>query len=61
MCIRDSYNGPAVITTGVLTYPKVALKKGPQRLNLEIVGANPEAAKAYMVAVDYLRLVPNDK
>lgn len=57
----DLYNGPAVITTGVLTYPKVALKKGNQRLNLEIVGANPEAVKAYMVAVDYLRLVPTDK
>jgi putative heme-binding domain-containing protein len=57
----DLYNGPAVITTGVLTYPKVALKKGNQRLNLEVVGANPDAVKAYMVAVDYLRLLPSEK
>jgi hypothetical protein len=57
----DLYNGPAVITTGVLTYPKVALKKGDHRLNLEIMGANPEAVKGYMVAIDYLRLVPNQE
>ena len=57
----DLYNGPVVITSGVLMYPRVALKKGDHRLNLEIVGANPEAAKGYMVAIDYLRLVPTEK
>ncbi|MDA1230101.1 MAG: c-type cytochrome, partial [Planctomycetota bacterium] len=54
----DLYNGPQVITTGVLMYPKVTLRKGDHRLDLEIIGANPEAVKGYMVAVDYLRLVP---
>ena len=57
----DLYNGPVVITSGVLMYPRVALKKGDHRLNLEIVGANPEAVKGYMVAIDYLRLVSTEK
>jgi len=57
----DLFNVPEVITTGVLTYPAIALNKGNHRLTLEIVGANPNAAKAYMVAVDYVRLVPTEK
>ena len=57
----DLYNGSEVITTGVLTYPKVTLKKGSHRLNLEITGANPDAVKGFMVAVDYVRLVPSEK
>ena len=54
----DLYNAPEVMTTGVLSYSGVALKKGEQRLTFEVTGANPEAAKAFMVAVDYVRLVP---
>ncbi len=57
----DLYNGTDVITTGVLTYPGVLLKMGNHRLNLEITGANPDAVKGFMVAVDYLRLVPSEK
>ncbi|MEJ7593887.1 MAG: hypothetical protein WKF77_20300 [Planctomycetaceae bacterium] len=57
----DLYNGPEVITTGVLTYSNVSLNKGDHRLNLEITGANPDAVNAYMVAVDYVRLVPSEK
>ncbi len=57
----DLYNGPDVITTGVLTYAKIPLKKGNHRLDLEITGANPDAVKAHMIAVDYLRLVPSEK
>jgi putative heme-binding domain-containing protein len=57
----DLFNAPEVITTGVLTYPKVALKKGSHGLNLEITGANPDAEKGFMVAVDYVRLVPSEK
>ena len=57
----DLYNGPDVITTGVLTYPGVSLKKGDHRLNLEILGANPDAVKGFMVAMDYVRLVPAAK
>lgn len=54
----DCFNNPDVITTGVLSYPSVALAEGEQKLTLEITGANPEAVKAYMVGVDFIRLVP---
>ena len=54
----DLYNTPDVITTGVLSYSGVDLKAGAHRLTLEITGANPEAVKGFMVAVDYIRLVP---
>ena len=57
----DLYNGPEVITTGVLTYAGIPLTQGSHTLNLEIVGANPEAVKSHMVAVDYVRLVPSEK
>lgn len=57
----DLYNNPEVITTGVLSFNKVMLKRGAGKLTLEITGANPEAVKGYMVAVDYVRLVPSEK
>jgi putative membrane-bound dehydrogenase-like protein len=57
----DLYNGPAVITTGVLTYPGIPLSAGKHQLKLEITGANPDAVKSYMVGMDYLRLVPSAK
>ncbi len=49
---------PEVKTTGVLSYPNVSLTKGAHRFVVEITGANPKAAKSYMVGVDYIRLVP---
>ncbi|MFN9720354.1 MAG: PVC-type heme-binding CxxCH protein [Planctomycetota bacterium] len=55
----DLYNNPEVITTGVLSFGKVSLKKGEARLTLEITGANPEAVRGFMVAVDYVRLLPS--
>jgi putative heme-binding domain-containing protein len=54
----DLYNNPEVTTTGVLSFSKIALKKGSSKLTLEITGANPQAVKGYMVAIDYIRLVP---
>ena len=45
-----------VITTGVLVFPKQALKAGKHRLQIQIVGSNSAAVKAYMVGIDYLRL-----
>jgi putative heme-binding domain-containing protein len=53
----DLYN-PEVITTGVLAYAPRELEAGKHKLSFEIVGANPKAVKAYMVALDYLRLTP---
>ncbi len=54
----DFYDEKQVITTGVLSYPGVKLSKGNHKLTIELTGANPKAVKAYMVGVDYVRLVP---
>jgi len=57
----DLYD-PQVITTGVLSFPKLEWKEGKHKLGVQIVGANDKAAKAYMAGIDYLRLRdPNDK
>ncbi|MCA9137880.1 MAG: DUF1080 domain-containing protein, partial [Planctomycetales bacterium] len=55
----DLYD-PNVITTGVLSFPKINLKGTKHTLNVKIVGANPKAAKAYMFAIDYLRIKKSD-
>jgi putative membrane-bound dehydrogenase-like protein len=57
----DLYNKADVITTGVLTWPGIQLSSGMHRLQLEITGANADAVKAWMVGIDYLRLVPSAK
>ena len=51
----DLYD-PNVVTTGVLDFDGLKLKKGPQRLRLEIVGTNSKAKKSYMSGLDYIRL-----
>lgn len=51
----DLYD-PQVITTGMLSYSGITLKGGQHRIVIEITGANSQAAKSYMVGVDYLRL-----
>lgn len=53
----DFYNAPDVITTGVLTYPNIELTAGNHKLGIEITGGNPQAVKAYMIGLDYVRLV----
>ena len=56
----DLYH-PQVITTGVLTFKDVKLSAGDKHnLTLEIVGANAKAAKAYMVGIDWVRLVSGE-
>lgn len=52
----DLFNDPDVITTGLQSLGQHQLDAGAHRLAIEITGANPAAAKAYMVGVDYLRL-----
>jgi putative membrane-bound dehydrogenase-like protein len=52
----DLFNAPDVITTGVLSFEKNQLKKGPHTLSLQIVGSNPKAVKSYMVGLDYVYL-----
>jgi putative membrane-bound dehydrogenase-like protein len=51
---------PQVITTGVLEFEARRLTQGSHRLKLKITGANPQAAKAYMVGLDYVRLVKSE-
>ena len=53
----DLYNNPDVITTGVIKFDKRTLKAGKHTLTIEITGANEKAVKAYMVGLDYVRLV----
>lgn len=52
----DLYNYPDVITSGELTLATVDLTAGPHTLTITITGANPAAARAYLVGLDYLRL-----
>jgi hypothetical protein len=52
----DLYN-PRVITTGNALLGEARLEPGSHVLAVEVLGANPAAAKAYMFGVDYLRLV----
>ncbi|MGV3484604.1 MAG: PVC-type heme-binding CxxCH protein, partial [Planctomycetaceae bacterium] len=55
----DLYH-PTVITTGVLSFPKQAVKGNKHSLNIEITGANPQAKQAFMVGLDYLRIRKSD-
>jgi putative membrane-bound dehydrogenase-like protein len=57
----DCFNAE-VVTTGVLSFAMDKWTAGDHTLTIEVVGANPNAAKAYMAGVDYIRLVgPDDK
>lgn len=55
----DLYNSPDVVSTGELSLGKVKLDAGRHTLALVITGSNPAAVKAFMVGVDYLRLLPS--
>ncbi|MBT5017751.1 MAG: VCBS repeat-containing protein [Planctomicrobium sp.] len=55
----DLYNSN-VITTGVLSFPKIAVKGSHHTLTINILGANPKAKKAFMVGLDYLRIKNSD-
>ncbi|WP_206028513.1 PVC-type heme-binding CxxCH protein [Thalassoroseus pseudoceratinae] len=55
----DLYN-PEVITTGVLSFPKTSVEGKRHRFNVQLLGANPKAAKAYMFGIDYLRIKKSD-
>jgi len=54
----DLFNSPEVVTTGVLVYPDQRLQAGTHSLQVEIVGANPQAIPAYMFGLDFVRLSP---
>ncbi|GAB5405855.1 MAG: hypothetical protein Aurels2KO_40860 [Aureliella sp.] len=46
-----------VISTGLLQFDTPQLTKGKHSLTIEIVGANPNAAKSYMVGLDFIRFL----
>ncbi len=56
----DLFNAPEVVTTGVQTFADQRLTGGDHVLSVEILGANPQAAKAYMFGLDYVRLTPTE-
>jgi hypothetical protein len=48
----------AVVATGPLEMGVHDLTAGEHKLTIEVVGANPKAIKAYMAALDYVKLDP---
>ncbi|QDT02073.1 FG-GAP repeat protein [Rubripirellula lacrimiformis] len=50
----------SVVTTGVLSFPKVNVEGSKHTLGVQIVGANPKAKQSYMFAIDYLRIKTSD-
>lgn len=53
----DLFHSPGVLTTGTLVLGRRRIGVGPHRVTIESIGINPAAAKAYMVGLDYIRLV----
>ncbi len=51
----DLYNN-GVIATGAINLGEHELTKGDHKLKIEIKGANEKAKKAYMFAIDYMKL-----
>lgn len=51
----DLYNRD-VVTTGVLSFPNLTVSEGTHSLAIEIIGANTQAQKSFLVAVDYVRV-----
>lgn len=49
-----------VITTGVLSFPGNAVEGNSHTLNVQIAGASRKVKKAYMFALDYLRIKKPD-
>lgn len=52
----DLFNFPDVITSGELNLGNRILDAGTHKLAVIIAGANPSAAPAHMVGLDYIRL-----
>ena len=50
----DAYHPEGVVATDKIELGKLELDKGRHILTVEIVGANPDAIKRYMVGIDYI-------
>ncbi|MCP4507739.1 MAG: hypothetical protein GY826_15280, partial [Fuerstiella sp.] len=55
----DLFNAD-VVTTGVLSFPQIAVKGSKHTLTVLIAGTNPKAKKSFMFAMDYLRVKKSD-
>ncbi|MCO8120575.1 DUF1080 domain-containing protein [Stieleria sp. TO1_6] len=49
-----------VVTTGVLSFPKLVVDGNQHQLTVTMVGANPDAVASHMFAIDYLRIKTSD-
>ncbi|PQO47117.1 FG-GAP repeat domain-containing protein [Blastopirellula marina] len=49
-----------VKTTGVLTFPGITADGTEHQLHVQVLGSNPKAKKAYMFAIDFLRIKSAD-
>jgi hypothetical protein len=56
----DLYNYPDVIASGEIALGTRKLAAGKHTLSLVLTGANPSAAQAFMVGLDYLRVTPRE-
>jgi putative membrane-bound dehydrogenase-like protein len=52
----DMFDAKRVTTTGVLSFPLGEVAAGDHTLTVEIIGANPQAVRAYMFGLDYVRV-----
>lgn len=46
---------PDVVTTGVLAFSVPDVPAGSRKLTIQVLGANPKAAPAFVVGIDYVR------
>ena len=56
----DLYNYPDVIASGEVSVGSRKLVAGKHTLSLVLTGANPSAAQAFMVGLDYLRVTTRE-
>jgi len=54
----DTYNKNGVTATNEINLGTHHLNAGKNELNVEIIGANPDAIKRYMVGIDYIKVKP---
>jgi hypothetical protein len=52
----DGFHPNQVINTGMVSLGSHTLTTGKHQLTMEIIGANPQAIKAYMVGLDFVLL-----
>ncbi len=49
-----------VVTTGLISFPKISVRGRKHTLGVQILGMNPAGVEGYMFALDYLRINKSD-